>query len=173
MARIGLTSGFTLIPEGEYVFGIYDVTYDETFGKMEVKCVTADGLRHTERFSLKNSNDEINEGAINAFSYLAKVALNNFGAEEIDHTDLIGHYFIGSIVHTQQPNRKDPTKIVTFANLGRDKSPASCFDSAPCQMARNLMEGAGKTQAPAPVAAPVAQTAPQSAPALDLDSLLG
>ena len=29
MARIPMTSGFTLIPEGTYVFRIYDVSYDE------------------------------------------------------------------------------------------------------------------------------------------------
>ena len=29
MARIPMTSGFVLIPEGTYVFRIYDVSYDE------------------------------------------------------------------------------------------------------------------------------------------------
>ena len=28
MARIPMTSGFVVIPEGEYVFRIYDATYD-------------------------------------------------------------------------------------------------------------------------------------------------
>ena len=37
MARIPMTSGFTLIPEGEYVFRIYDVQYDEEFGKLMEK----------------------------------------------------------------------------------------------------------------------------------------
>ena len=32
MARIPMTSGFTLIPEGTYVFRIYDVCYDDEFG---------------------------------------------------------------------------------------------------------------------------------------------
>ena len=32
MARIPMTSGFTLIPEGTYVFLIYDAKYDEEFG---------------------------------------------------------------------------------------------------------------------------------------------
>ena len=32
MARIPMTSGFVIIPEGEYVFRIYDATYDEDFG---------------------------------------------------------------------------------------------------------------------------------------------
>lgn len=47
MARIPMTSGFVLIPEGEYVFRIYDAVYDEEFGKIEVKLVTAQGLTHT------------------------------------------------------------------------------------------------------------------------------
>ena len=37
MARIPMTSGFTLIPEGTYVFRVYAATYDEEFGKIEVK----------------------------------------------------------------------------------------------------------------------------------------
>ena len=39
MARIPMTSGFTLIPEGTYVFRIYDVTYDEKFGALKVMMV--------------------------------------------------------------------------------------------------------------------------------------
>ena len=47
MARIPMTSGFTLIPEGEYVFRIYDAIYDEDFGKIEIKLVNAQGATHT------------------------------------------------------------------------------------------------------------------------------
>ena len=47
MARIPMTSGFTLIPEGTYVFRIYDVKYDETFGKLSVMLVNAQGMKHT------------------------------------------------------------------------------------------------------------------------------
>lgn len=43
MARIPMTSGFTLIPEGTYVFRVYGATYDEEFGKIEVKLVNAHG----------------------------------------------------------------------------------------------------------------------------------
>ena len=39
MARIPMTSGFVIIPEGEYVFRIYDATYDEDFGRIEIKLV--------------------------------------------------------------------------------------------------------------------------------------
>ena len=41
MARIPMTSGFVIIPEGEYVFRIYDATYDEDFGRIEIKLVNA------------------------------------------------------------------------------------------------------------------------------------
>ena len=60
MARIPMTSGFVLIPEGTYVFRIYDVSYDEEFGKIEIKLVTAQGQTHTERFTIKDQNDEYN-----------------------------------------------------------------------------------------------------------------
>lgn len=164
MARIPMTSGFTLVPEGEHVFKIYDVDYDEAFGKLAVKMITAEGLKHEERFSLKNQDDQPNEKALNAFSYFAKTALNDFTLEDIDHTDLIGHYIRAEVVHTTQPNRKDPTKTVTFANLG-DKSPADGFDSDPTLEAVN----AGRP-AQAPQAAPAA---PPAASSLDLDKLLG
>ncbi len=53
MARIPMTSGFVIIPEGEYVFRIYDATYDEDFGRIEIKLVNAQGATHTERFSIR------------------------------------------------------------------------------------------------------------------------
>ena len=164
MARIPMTSGFTLIPEGEHVFRIYDVTYDEEFGKLVVKMVNAEGLKHEEKFFLKDNNDEPNEKALNAFSFFAKTALNDFTVTDIDHTDLINHYIRATVIHTKQPSRTDPTKTVTFANLDRDKTPADGFDKTPVPEA--LTMGSEK-----PIQKPV--QAAQSAPALDLDSLLG
>lgn len=163
MARIPMTSGFTVIPEGEYVFRIYDVQYDEEFGKLTVRMVTANGLKHDERFSLKDNNDQPNEKALNAFSFLAKTALNDFTVTDIDHTDLIGHYIRAEVVHTVQPNRNDPNKTVTFANLG-NKSPADGFETAPSAAA--LDAGNALThQKPAAV--------PVSGADIDLDALLG
>lgn len=170
MARIPMTSGFVIIPEGEYVFRIYDATYDEDFGRIEVKLVNAQGATHTERFSIKDKNDEYNEKALNAFSYLAKTAMGDYALEDVDPEELIDHYIRAEVVHTKVPSNKDPNKEVTFANLG-DKSPADGFDTEP--VARALTLGRGGNTA-APKAAPKAQTA--SAPAktgLDIDALLG
>ena len=128
MARIPMTSGFELIPEGEYVFRIYDTAYDEDFGKIEIKMVTATGMKYTERYIILNQSGEYNEKALNAFSYFAKTALNDFNVEDVDPAELINCYIRAQIVHTNVPSTKDPTKNVTFANLG-DKSPADGFDT--------------------------------------------
>lgn len=174
MARIPMTSGFTLIPEGTYVFRIYDATYDEDFGRIEVKLATAQGMTHTERFSIKDSNDEFNEKALNAFSYFAKTVMNDFSLEDIDPEELINHYIMAEVVHTKVPSNKDPNKTVTFANLG-DKSPADGFDITPTERAMTL--GRDNKQKPntAPSQKPQngAGAAQATSKGLDLDALLG
>lgn len=171
MARIPMTSGFVLIPEGEYVFRIYDAKYDEEFGKIEVKLVNAQGATHTERFSIKDANDEFNEKALNAFSYFAKTAMNDYGLEDVDPEELIDHYIRAEVVHTELPSNKDPNKTVTFANLG-DKAPADGFDTEPVARALTMGRG-GNTTAPAKSTAKASQTAAPAKTGLDLDSLLG
>lgn len=149
-----MTSGFTLIPEGEYVFRIYDVEQNETFGKIIVKLVNAQGMTQIERFSLKNKNDEWNEGALNAFSYFAKNALNDFTREAVEPKELIDHYIRAEVVHSDPiPNRNDPSKTIVFANLG-DKYPADGFDTEPVKKALTL----GKTT---------------KKPSINLDDILG
>lgn len=162
MARIPMTSGFTLIPEGEYIFRIYDATYDEDFGRIEIKLVTAQGQTHIERYSIKNSDDEYNEKALNAFSYFAKTALNDFSLEDVDPVELINHYIKAEVVHTNVPSNKDASKTVTFVNLG-SKSPADGFDTEP--VARALTIGTQATATPTPKQATTSN--------LDIDSLLG
>lgn len=129
MAKIGLTAGFSLIPEGTHVFKITGVKYKEDFGKIEVSMEIANGQKHTERFSLLKSNGEINEGGMNAFSYFAKAALNDFSLQEIEEQDLVGHYIRCEVTHTEpQPNINDPSKTVQFVRLD-NKEPADGFDS--------------------------------------------
>ena len=137
MARIPMTNGFTVIPEGEHIFRIYDAKYDEDFGKIEIKMVTANGSTHIERYGILNQNGEYNEKALNAFSYFAKTAPNSFDIEDVDPSELINHYVRAEVVHVKAPSTKDPTKTVTFVNLG-DKSPADGFDTEPTDKALEL-----------------------------------
>lgn len=132
MAKIGLTEGFTLIPEGNYVFQITEVKYKEDFGKMEISMQTASGLKHVERFSLLDSDGSPNSGAFTAFSYFAKTALNDFNLTEIDEQDLVGHYIRCEVYHKKIESNRNPSKMMTFAHLG-DKEPADGFEATETQ----------------------------------------
>lgn len=118
MAKIKLSEGgFTLIPEGVTVFKITGVEYKEDFGKMKVELQTKSGQKHTEQFSLMNKDGETNEGALKAFSYFAKTALNNYQLDEIDHEDLIGCYIQATVKHEEFESNKEPGKMLKSARL--------------------------------------------------------
>lgn len=147
MAKIGLTEGFTVLPEGTYTFKITDVTYKEAFGKLEVTMQTQSGAKHVERFSLLKSDGSANEGAYNAFSYFAKTALQNYDLTEIDHTDLIGHYIECDVTHDVQEHKTKPGKTVTFLRLtekrmsdGWGDDPAPAAPAAPKKTGKSGMD---------------------------------
>ena len=171
MARIPLTNGFTLIPEGTYVFRIYAVEYDETFGVILIKLVNAKGQTLQERFTIKDSNDEPNDKALNAFSYFAKAALNDYGAEDVDPEVLVDRYIEAEVIHNEVPSTKKEGEMMTFANLG-DKAPADGFDEEPVARALTLgKEDKKAAKKSTPKAAPEAKEEPKKG--LDLDALLG
>lgn len=123
---------FHVIPEGVYTFQIIGVNYKKDFGKLEIKLATAKGEKHTENFSLAR-NGEVNEGGVRAFSYFARVAMNDSALSEIDEEKLVGKFIDANVKHTVQPNRNDPTKTVTFVNLS-DYAPSQGFNSAPADL---------------------------------------
>lgn len=102
MAKIKLSEGgFSIVPEGVTVFKVMEVDDSkyEDFGKLSVKLQTASGQTHNENFSLTKANGELNEGALKAWSYFAKVCLNNFNADEIDTQDIVGCYIQANVKH--------------------------------------------------------------------------
>ena len=147
MARITMTGGFQMMPEGVQVLKITKAEYDEDFGKAIFTLVNAKGQTCQERFSLLNNDNTPNEKALSAFSFFAKTAMNNFDMEDVDPIELVGRYIRAEVTHNKVPSTKDPTKMMTFVNLG-EKSPADGFDGV------------------------TAEAAPKSA-GLDLNALLG
>ena len=118
MAKFKLAEGgFTLVPEGVQIFKITEVTYKEDFGKMEVKMQTKSGQVHLERFTLINNKGEVNEGALKAFSYFARTALNNYNLDEIDEQDLVGCYIKATVTHEEFESNKEPGKMLKSARL--------------------------------------------------------
>ena len=134
MARIPMTGGFQMMPEGEQVLKITAAEYDEDFGKATFTLANAKGQTCQERFSLMNQDGSPNEKALNAFSFFAKTAMNDFNLEDIDPAELIGHFIKAEVIHNKVPSTKDPTKMVTFVNLG-NKSVADGFEEAPAATA--------------------------------------
>ena len=67
---------------------------------------------------------------MNAFSFFAKNAMNDFDMVDVDPVELVGRYIKAVVIHNKVPSTKDPTKMVTFVNLG-DKSPADGFEGVP------------------------------------------
>lgn len=110
-------TGFSIIPEGNYIFKIVEVEYKQDFGKMVITMATKQGVKYIERYTLIKGKNEVNEGAMKAFSFMAKTALNDFSLDEIDENDLIGCYLKGDIEHTVVKSTKDPDKTVTFTKL--------------------------------------------------------
>lgn len=170
MAKIGLSEGFSLIPKGTHVFQIVKVNYKEDFGKMEVTMQLATGQKHVERFSLLNKDGEPNEGGLNAFSYFAKTALNDFSLTEIDHEDLVGCFIRCEVDHEEVESNRTPGKMLKFVRLG-EKEAADGFDEAPAPAPKPK---GTTTPPPAKAAEKPAQAAQGgSKPKFDLNSILG
>lgn len=167
MARIPMRDGFSLIPEGEDIFRVWEVTYDEDFGRIAVKLVNAAGATHIERFSILNNDGDYNEGALNAFSYFAKNVLNDFSLEDVDPAELVDHYVGATVEHTILPSKKDPSKNVTFAHL-KDLYPADGFN--PSKTVSDRARSLGSEES---TSAPKKSAPAQPAGGLDIDSLLG
>lgn len=134
MARIPMTGGFQTMPEGEQVLKITKAEYDEDFGKAIFTLENAKGQTCLERFSLLNQDNTPNEKALNAFSFFAKTAMNNFDLEDVDPEELVGHYIRAEVVHNKVESKKEPGKMMTFVNLG-EKSPADGFDGVTAENA--------------------------------------
>ena len=134
MATIKLVdTGFQMIPEGTYIFKVNKVTYDEDFGDMKLELITKNGLKHTERFGLQDKNGEVNEGAMKAFSYTARVLLNNPNLDIIDEQDLVGCYIKATVVYKTSTTVSQKTGK-PFINVVLDEKQAALgFDDGKAQ----------------------------------------
>lgn len=124
--KLSAGGGFTPVPEGIAIFEVSAVDYKPDFGKLEITCTTYNGLNHIERFSLLDSNGNMNPKAQNAFSAFAKTILQDWKLEEIDPEDLIGGYFKARVTHKVVPSTKNEGESVTFVNT-TDWRPADEF----------------------------------------------
>lgn len=128
MALIKLSKGgYETIPEGTYIFKVVKATYDEGFGKAVVELETEKGQKQTETYRLLDNNGEVNTKAHNAFSYFAKVVMNDFDLEDLEVSDMVGKFLEADVVHNKVPSAKEEGKTLTFANLGEKRPTDKTF----------------------------------------------
>ena len=151
MAIIPMTNTFTICPEGEQVFRIYKVEYNEDFGKLVIHLINAQGNLVQNRFSLMNQDGSSNDKACNAFSFFAKTALNDFAIPAVDPMTLVDRYIKLEVTHTEVPSTKEEGKMVTFVNV-KNPSVASGFETEACEKARTLGKETNVPTSPAPEA---------------------
>ena len=104
-----MSGGFVMLPEGDHILKITEVDYKEDFGKLEVKMETQAGLTHVERYSLQTKTGDVNEGALNAFSYMASNAMQKWDMEEIDEQELVGKFIAVDVIHVESKTISDKT----------------------------------------------------------------
>lgn len=176
MARIALSaSNFKRLPEGKHKLYIYDLKYDETFGQMDIYMYSeTTGDTHRERYFLLGKDGSANENAIAAFSYTARVALNDFELEDIDPEELVGHRFYATAEH-QLSNGK------TYVRLNDKKADDQVPGDLPWEtstfrtewLAKKAPANEQKAEAPAAPAAPATTPATGDASVEDLLAMLG
>lgn len=146
MPRIPIThNSYELLPEGEYVFGVTGVEYDDKFGRLTLHLITAQGRRHDDRYFLLDSKGEPNSAAYSAFSATAYAITDDQEADSVDPDELVGKYFSASLSHDEKNSKANPGKKTTFVKL-TNKRHASGFDSQPTEEVLSIM---GKAGAPA------------------------
>ena len=142
MAKMTLSkSTYSIIPEGVHTFKVMEVddTKYEDFGKLTVKLQTAKGETHTESYSFLKNGKDVNEGALKAWSYFARVCLNNPTAEEIDTQDIVGCYITATVKHEKFTRTKGErageegtavriSDYVTAVGFDKDKEPVTSDD---------------------------------------------
>lgn len=120
MSKIPLSEGggFTLLPEGTYIFKIESVKHNEDFGSLVLKLVTEKGQKMTKKFSYLTRDGEVVEGALNMMSWLARSAMNDNTLKDIDPEALVGRFFSCELTHDVRDSRNKPDETVTFMTIG-------------------------------------------------------
>lgn len=168
--RVPLTSGFSLMPEGEHVLKITEAEFKEEFGKVKLTFANAAGKKHFENYQLYDKDGNANDGAFSAFSSLARAALcdSDEELEDIDPADLKGKYIKGLITYREYTDKDGKNKKTT------QKEPGTWWEEVDSAEIAAYEREAGKASASNAARAP-AEAKPTAKPTggLDLNALLG
>lgn len=112
---------FKVVPEGTNIFEITNVDYKAKFNKIEISMKNQDKISCKQIYSLTKQDGSLNEGALFAFSAIAKAATNDYSERDIDPNILVGCKIIADVTHDTVPSKTDPTKTFTYIKLSNVK----------------------------------------------------
>ena len=101
---VKLNAGYTRIPEGTHKFVVESVEDKlSDFGKITITLKTEKGLTNKQTYILYKDvkKDILNDGAITAFSIMARAVLQDNDVESIEPMELVGKYVQADVTYEE------------------------------------------------------------------------
>lgn len=124
MAKINLAESngtFISQPGKNVLLVVTKSKYDQEYGKVEMTLENENGEIVSNNFGLIDNDGSINEGALKAFSYFSRVAVGDWGRDDIEDEELIGCFVRADIEMVEGKKEGREGKKMEFANI------AKCF----------------------------------------------
>lgn len=96
---------------------ITKANYDQEFGKVELEFKNERGEIINENYNLMANDGSINEPALKAFSYFTRVAMGDWGVQEVEEEELIGKWLRADIKMTKGSKPDKEGNAIYFANI--------------------------------------------------------
>ena len=131
MAKIQLSEshGQYMQESGERVLLVITKShYDQEYGKVEIELKNEKGEIVNNNFGLMGNDGTQNDGALKAFSYFSRVAMGDWGYDEVDDEELVGKFIRADIEMTKSKKANDKGEFMSFANITKTYMTDDKFD---------------------------------------------
>lgn len=131
MAKINLAESngaFINQPGKNVLLVITKAKYDQEYGKVEIVLENEKGEIVNNNYGLLDNDGSINEGALKAFSYFARVAVGDWGRDDIEDEEMIGCFVRCDIEMKEGTKEGKDGKKMEFANIVKSYMTDDRFD---------------------------------------------
>lgn len=116
--KLSQSNGMFIKEAGKKVLlQITKANYDQEFGKVELEFKNERGEIINENYNLMANDGSINEPALKAFSYFTRVAMGDWGIQEVEEEELIGQWLRADIKMTKGSKPDKEGNAIYFANI--------------------------------------------------------
>ena len=129
MAKINLAESngaFINQPGKNVLLVVTKSKYDQEYGKVEMTLENENGEIVSNNFGLIDNDGSINEGALKAFSYFSRVAVGDWGRDDIEDEELIGCFIRADIEMVEGKKEGREGKKMEFARSEERRGGKEC-----------------------------------------------